>query len=163
MAQLPDSFFVSLKAFLLSFLDWTKKEQAKQTMPPVQPPPEPTELKWDTPENARHSVRVICDEEGLSPGQKNLMSSVIHCESGYDVNCVHPNKSPTTGKVMSTDYGICQINDFYHIGPNKDFPTVDYVMHNPAACVRWMCKMVLAGKINLWVCYSRNLYKQYSA
>ena len=159
MAQLPDSFFVSLKAFLLSFLDWTKKEQAKQTMPSAQPPPEPTELKWDTRENARHSVRVICDQEGLSPGQKNLMSSVIHCESGYDVNCVHPNKSPTTGKVMSTDYGICQWNDYYH---GKEI-SPDEALHNPEKAVRLMCHYVLMGRINQWVCFSKSLYRQYSA
>ncbi len=127
-------------------------------MPPANPD---ALLPWTTTANCRHNCRALADLEGLSVAQKNMMSSVIHCESNYNVNCVHPNI--VSGKTVSTDFSICQINDYYHIGAGKDFPSVEYVMTNPEACVRWMCKMVKAGKINLWVCASKNLYTMYSA
>lgn len=117
---------------------------------------------WTDPVVARHNVRVIADQEGLTTNQKNLLSQTLHCESGYNVNCVHANLDKH-GKVVSTDYGIAQINDFYHIGEGKDFPSVDYVMTNPEACVRWMAKLFKTGAARLWVCYSSNLYEKYSA
>lgn len=116
---------------------------------------------WDTQENVRHSIRVICDEEGLSVLLKDQLSATLHCESNWNPKCVHPNT--LNGKVVSTDYGLCQINDYYHIGPGKDFPSVEYVMNNPEACVRWMCRLALAGKLTLWVCYLKGMYEHYSA
>lgn len=114
-------------------------------------------LLWDTPENARHSVRVICDEEGLTVEQKNLMSQVVHCESGYKTDITHPNL--LDGKQVSCDYGICQWNDYYH---GKEI-TPDEAIHNPEKAVRLMCQYVKEGKINQWVCYSSGLYEKYSA
>lgn len=116
---------------------------------------------WETAAEARHSVRVICDEEGLTVAQKNMLSQVVHCESNYNPGCVHPNV--VNGKVTSTDFGIAQINDYYHIGKGKDFPSAQFVLDNPEACIRWMCKQMKAGHINLWVCASRNLYRAYAA
>lgn len=126
---------------------------------PVQPvvvPPPPKYL-WDTAENARHSVRVICDEEGLTAKQKNLMSQVVHCESGYKTTATHPNLNKN-GKQVSCDYGIAQWNDFYHgseISP-------DEAVHNPEKAIRLMCSYVKTGKISQWVCYSSGLFKQYT-
>ena len=117
---------------------------------------------WSTPTAARHSCRVIADEEKLTVAQKNLMSQVIHCESGYNNKATHPNLN-THGLVTSTHFGIAQINDHYHIGQGKTFPSVEYVMENPEAVIRWMCKMVKTGKINLWICFTAGMYKNYSA
>lgn len=128
---------------------------------PVTPPTAPISTSqaydWSTPEAARHSVRVICDEEGLTVPQKNLLSQVIHCESGYNPNIVHPNLS--NGKVFSTDYGIAQWNNFYH---GKEI-SPDDALHNPEKAIRLMCSYVKAGRISQWVCYSSSLYKKYSA
>jgi hypothetical protein len=124
-----------------------------QTPPPIAPQPS---YDWSTPEAARHSLRVICDEEGLTAGQKYIMSKVVHCESGYHPATIHPNLYD--GKVVSTDYGICQWNDHYHgteISP-------DQAVHDPEKAVRLMCQYVKAGKINQWVCYSSGLYLSYS-
>lgn len=137
-------------------------EQKQPSQPSVPPTPTPApRYDWSTPEAARHSLRVICDEEGLTVAQKNLMSQVVHCESGYNIHARHYNL--VGGKVVSTDFSICQINDHYHIGPGKDFPSVEYVINNPEAQVRWMCTMVKEGKINLWVCASSGLFEKYSA
>ena len=118
-------------------------------------------LPWTSIENNRHNVRALCDLAGLSEADKNTISQVIHCESNYNPACVHPNI--VNGITASTDYGICQINDFYHIGPNKDFETVQYVLDNPEACVNWMIKMFKAGELKLWVCYLKSLYENYSS
>lgn len=136
-------------------------------LPPTAPlPPEPTptpppapKYLWDTPANVRHSVRVICDEMGLTVEQKNDLCATVACESGFNPKCIHNNI--VQGRVTSTDYGIAQVNDFWHIGPGKDFPSVDYVLNNPEACIRWMCKQWKAGHARLWVCYAKNMYQQY--
>lgn len=123
--------------------------------------PEPEVLLWDTPENARHSVRIICDEEGLSFQDKEDLSRTVHCESNYNPACAHPNI--VNGKVSTTDFGIAQINDYWHIGPGKDFPSSQYVLDNPQECIKWMCKQWKAGNSKAWVCKLKGLYLHYSA
>jgi hypothetical protein len=129
--------------------------------PPVALPTPPQAYDWSTPEAARHSVRVICDEEGLTWQQKEDLSRTVHCESNYNPKCVHPNM--VNGKLSTTDYGIAQINDFWHIGPGKDFLSSQYVLDNPEVCIRWMCKQFLAGNARAWVCHLKGLSQHYSA
>lgn len=137
-------------------------QDASNTPTPPVPTPAPitptTALLWDTPENVRHSVRVICDQEGLTPQQKNDLTRTLHCESGFHTNAIHPNLNGN-GKVMSTDYGLCQWNDYYH---GKEI-TPDEALHNPEKAVRLMCQYVKRGQLKLWVCYSSGLYLNYSA
>lgn len=113
---------------------------------------------WTNPVIARHNLRVICDQEGLTFEQKTTMSKVIHCESGYNVNCVHPNLNEN-GEVASTDFGICQWNDYYH---GEEMPQ-QTALHNPEAAIRLMCKYVKQGLIKEWVCFSSGLYEHYAA
>src|SRR5712671_2055216 len=99
-------------------------------------PAAPIKYDWSTPEAARHSLRVIADEEGLTVEQKNLLSQVVHCESGYNIHAKHPNLY--NGKVVSCDFGICQWNDHYHgqeISPHD-------AEYNPEKAVRLMCQYV---------------------
>lgn len=129
--------------------------------PPVeapQPLPGP-KYDWDTPVLARHSVRVICDEEGLDTALKNTLCATIGAESGWNPKAKNENKK--NGKVLSTDWGICQINDYYHIGKGKSFPSVQYVLDNPEACVRWMCKQWRAGNQHLWSAYKNGSFVKY--
>lgn len=123
------------------------------------PPPVLPKYEWDTPEKARHSVRVICDEEGLKLEQKNLICAVIQAESGFNPKAVNYNKD-STGQVVSTDWGICQINDYYWIGKGT-FPSAEYVLNNPERCVRWMIARFKEGKITLWSAYVNGSYKKY--
>ncbi len=116
---------------------------------------------WDTQANTRHSIRVICDEEGLSVYDKNVITACIQQESQFLNTAVCKNKDKTTGQVWSTDWGIAQINDFYHIGPGKDFPTVAYVLDNPDAVVRYMIRMKKAGHLSMWVSFSSGAYLRY--
>lgn len=125
------------------------------------PPPPPTEVKpkyiWSSPKDACHSVRVICDEEGINVADKNLICQTINCESGFNIKAIHINKN------SSGDYGICQINNYYWIGEGKVFPSIEYVLENPEECVRWMIKQWKAGHQNWWICYKSEKYKNYQA
>ncbi len=128
------------------------------TPEPIQPPiviapPNPDALlPWTTPENCRHNCRAIADLEGLTVSQKNTMSQVIHCESGYSIHAKHDNKT-------SVDHGICQWNSFFHASEITPYQAEN----DPEKAVRLMCQYVKAGKINQWVCYSRGYYKNYTA
>lgn len=153
--------------------------------PPVAPqpapePPKPTyndilhssELfdTWDTVEKARHNVRAICDQEGLDLRLKNELCATVGAESGWQSYylsgpqkgkpVIKENRSPN-GKVWSTDYGIAQVNSHYHIGPSKSFPSSKYVLDNPEAVIRWMCKQWKAGNANWWVAHLNGSYKSF--
>lgn len=144
--------------------------------PPASPAPSqgflsvPTFL-WDTQANARHSVRVICDNMGLSLVKSILVNGILYApkdiicacimqESRFNNNAIGRNKN-SAGVVTSTDWGICQINDWFHIGAGKDFPSIEYVLANPDKAVEFMCRMYAAGQLKLWVSYSSGAYKQW--
>lgn len=115
---------------------------------------------FSTPDQARTSVRKICDEMGLTLAEKNLICQVIRGESGFKNTAKLENKDKY-GKVWSTDWGICQINDHYHVGPNKRFPSVKYILNNPDKCVKWMITCYKQGHLSWWVAYSSGAYKNY--
>lgn len=143
-----------------------------QPIPAPKPTPVPVSpLLFDTAQNARHSVRVLCDNSGLSivpdveiEGRlylaKDVICACIEQESNFNNAAINQNKN-TAGKVLSTDWGLCQINDFYHIGPGKDFPSVDYVVENPGAAVQFMIDCYKAGELKLWVSYSSGAYRAF--
>lgn len=133
---------------------------------PVEPPkPLPADpvLLWDTPAHAYHSTRVICDNVGLTYEQKNILCQCVMQESGFLTNPrPNQNKDPKTGKVWSTDWGIVQVNDHYNIGPNKAFPSVQYVLDNPDKCIEWMAKIYKeTGALKPWVSYTSGVYKRW--
>ncbi len=116
--------------------------------------------KWDTPKDACHSVRVICDEEGLSVVAKNLIASVINCESGFNIKARNENKDKN-GNTLSVDYGICQYNSYWYIGEGKPIASVDEALNNPEKCVRLMISQYKKGLLRDWVCYLANKYTNY--
>jgi hypothetical protein len=117
--------------------------------------PEVPKYDWDNPVLARHSVRVICDEEGLTTGQKNTLCATIACESGFNPKAINFNR--VNGKVVSTDYGICQWNDYYH---GKEI-SPDEAVNNPEKAVRLMCKYWKKGLQKQWVCYSSGRFAKH--
>lgn len=143
---------------------------------PVEPPV--NGYKWDTVANARHSVRVICDEEGLTLKQKNELCATVGAESGWQSYYLSgPKKGQPVklenkkgGVTWSTDWGIAQINDWYNIkeAVTEDkhlrfFPTVQYVLDNPELVIRWMCKQWKSGNANWWIAFKQKTpaYKKY--
>ena len=144
----------------------------ENTPPPPQPTPMPEEpkYKWDTVANAKHSVRVICDEEGLTVDQKNKLCATVGAESGWMSYYLSGPKvgqpvklenRMNNGVVWSTDFGICQINTHFWIGPGKEFPSVEYVLDNPEKCIRWMVRNWKAGHSSWWVGFTSGNYKNY--
>lgn len=112
--------------------------------------------KWLTPSLAKHSVRVIADEEGLTVEQKNTLCATVGAESGWIPSAV--GKPNSNG---SRDWGICQINDRLWIGEGKAFSSTDYVLSNPEKCIRWMCGWWKKGKRNWWIAYKNESYKKF--
>jgi hypothetical protein len=119
-----------------------------------------TLLPWTTRANCSHNVRVIADQVGMSVYDKNVLWACVRQESNFDTQAIHVNHDGK-GNVLSTDYGIAQINDYWHIGDGKDFPSVDYVMQNPEADMRWMAKCFQNGQQNLWCSFSSGDYKKW--
>lgn len=130
-------------------------------MPP--PPPVVPVCDFSTQKAAFHATRVICDEIGLAYEQKDILCGCVFQESEFLVN-PKPNQNidEKTGKVWSTDYGIVQINDYYHIGVGKDFPSVEYVISHPEVCIRWMATYFkIHGNLKPWASYTSGAYKKH--
>lgn len=117
----------------------------------------PEVLLFDTPQNAYHSVRVLCDNAGLTVTEKNLICACIYQESAFKntARCENKNKQ---GIVTSVDNGLCQVNSYYHTGVGKEFPSTDYVIAHPEEAVKWMINMYQSGLLKLWVSYSSGAY-----
>lgn len=145
----------------------------KKSVEPFNTPPEPpilpevesnnqmTELEWSNPKTIRHSIRILCDIEGLSYKDKNDLCATIQAESNFNLYAKNENKK--NGKLLSTDWGLCQINDYWNIGVGKPFPSVDFVLNNPEKVVRWMIGEWKKGENskNKWIAYKNKSYKRY--
>lgn len=117
-------------------------------------------MQWDTYEHSLHSVRVLCDEEGLTPEQKRVICACIYQESQFNNKAKGYNKDHT-GHVVSTDWGIVQVNDYWNIGPGKYWKSVDEVLNNPEKAVRWMISCYKHGSLRLWASYSTGAYRKH--
>lgn len=145
-----------------------EKEEAEVKVPVTAPIvvttpfPEPVAPKylWDTQRNTAHSVRVICDDEGLNFANKDIITAVVAGESEFKNTAINRNRN-SAGVVTSTDWGVCQINDYWHVGKGKEFSSVDEILTKPEKAVRFMIRMSKAGKLNLWIAYKNGSYKKY--
>jgi len=145
---------------------YVRKNMPTPTPPPQPPPPQPPPevhddsepLLWTTQKQAWHSVRVICDRLGLSYEDKNLICACIYQESRFFNTAINRNKNKK-GEVTSTDWGICQINDYFQVGPGKPFTSADDIVQNPEKAVKFMIAMFNVNELKLWVSYSSGAYK----
>lgn len=138
------------------------------TTPPVETPYEapvaPSAMLWDTPKHAFHSLRVMCDEAGLTVAQKNIVCACVYQESQFLNTAIGRNKDPKTGKVWSTDWGIFQVNDTkgWHIGKGLRFSSVQDVLDHPEKAAKWMIGvMKTTGKLQPWASYTTKAYTQW--
>ncbi len=157
------------------YLTLRQAQQIPVVVPPTAPAPAPVPimpvtppaevLSFATPKEAWHATRVMCDNAGLSLAQKNTICACIYQESQFynTFGSGQPVKHQNivNGKVSSTDWGIVQINDYYHIGAGKDFPSVDYVIAHPEKTVAFMIRCLQGGQISLWSSYSTGAFKKW--
>lgn len=163
-----------IKKILMLDLEILKKkdDEAKETeisnpiADPI-PPPAPEivavpKYQWTTRKDARHSVRVICDEEGLTKKEKDTITAVIQAESDFNTGIITRNKNGTL------DYGICQFNNGknkngvpFWIGEGADFKDYYEVLNNPEKCVRVMIREYKKGNLKYWIAYSNGSYLKY--
>lgn len=132
--------------------------QPNEPSMPLQP--SVTELydDWNTQAHAYHNTRVLCDRAGLSLDHKNVLSACIWQESTFKNTALNRNRD-SAGNVLSSDWGIAQVNDHYHIGAGKDFPSVQYVLDNPEAVIDWMIGIYKrTDGLSPWVSYSSGAY-----
>lgn len=157
-----------MKQLLLSALAYLKGLN-KKNMPteptPAQPAPTAaipdTFLDWNTIEGAHHNTRVCCDLEGLNYDQKQVLTACVRVESGFNIGAVHANRDGQ-GRILSTDYGIAQINSYWNIGPGKAFPSAEYVLSHPEECIRFMCRSYKElGDLRLWCSYTSGEFKNW--
>lgn len=114
---------------------------------------------WETKENIRHSIRVICDELGMDVEQKNTMCATIYGESEFNLYAKNYNRSKKTGEILSTDWGLCQWNDYYH---GEEISSHDAV-YNPEKAVRLMGHYWKKSEAyrNWWIAYKSGRYLQF--
>lgn len=128
---------------------------------PIDPPGASQTLLWGTPMTVRHSVRVICDQEGLTFEQKNTMCATIGGESEYNTKAIGPNYVVKDGRkiLASTDWGLCQWNDYYH-GKEISGGYDGEAMNNPEKAVRLMCHYWKMGEVYRvwWIAYKNGRY-----
>lgn len=119
---------------------------------------------WDTPADARHSARVICDEEGLNLKQKNDVTACIQEESRFN-----PKAIGKINKDGTQDFGIVQMNNGknkngvpYWIGKGCLFESVDEVLNNPERGVRFMARETKKyGYPKWWSSWTTGAYKKW--
>jgi len=159
-----DTIILGIMSFIGKLFKWNMPStdntvtEVPITSPAPQNATQDETLLWDTPQHAYHATRVTCDNLGLSVAEKNLICACIFQESRFDNNakCFNRDKG---GKIWSTDWGICQINDWFHVGPHKEFPSTNYIVNNPDKAVEWMIDMYKKGQLKQWVSYSSGAYR----
>ena len=114
--------------------------------------------KWDTPAEACHSFRTICDEVGLSVNEKNMLAKVLNCESGFNVKAVHKNNDARqTTDFGSQKFGVAQFNNFWY----KDLISPDEALNDPEKAVRLFIDEYQAGRLKNWVCFKTGRYQNF--
>lgn len=113
-----------------------------------------------------NAIRALCTQLGLDAvlidgvSASKILVACIEVESNFNAHAIHFNQNQA-GAVTSIDYGICQINDYWNIGPGKPFVSPEQVLTYPYECVTWMIHMFKAGKQNLWSSYTSGAYKKF--
>lgn len=151
--------------------------------PVVSSAPNPdTLVPWGPQKANYHNTRVLCDLSGLSIEKTIEINGVFYAPKDIICGCVYQESNflnyylegPKTGQpvihknlnkdgsISSIDYGIVQINDWFHIAPHgTPFPSTDYVMANPQACVQFMIDMYKEGQLSQWDSYLHGGFRQW--
>lgn len=109
----------------------------------AEPKPQPA-----PPETMQDMVKRVCREEGMSIKDSDEIYRTIECESGFNPRAKNENND----RLKTTDYGICQYNSHWYIGPGKPIPSVEVALNDPEFCVRVMCDAWRKGRKRDWIC-----------
>lgn len=142
--QIQLSLIEILKNLVLALKAYLEKPSAPE---PKEVKPEPEKPR---PETMPEMVKRVCIEEKLSPQMAEQVYRTIQCESNFNPKAINRNNPGGT-----VDYGICQYNSRWYIGPGKPIPSVDVALNDPEFCVRVMCKQFKKGRAKDWICYRK--------
>jgi hypothetical protein len=106
-------------------------------------------------ENLGEMVLRVCREEKLSGQLTTELYATIGAESQFNTHAMNSN---TDG---STDYGICQLNSHWYIGPNMTVRTPGEALTDPEKCVRVMARAFRNGRADDWIAHRNGSYKAY--
>lgn len=137
-----------LKDILIKLLD-TIQKQIKKPDPPAPPEPQPEPKPEPPKETMLDMVIRVAREENIGQKMFEQLVQVIECESKFNPKAINRNKNGTS------DYGICQYNSYWYIGPGKPIPSIDIALNDPEFCVRTMCRLWKKGKQRDWICYRK--------
>jgi len=154
LKQKLEAALLQLRSLLVRLKEFFIKPPAPQIDFDFPAPIPSSKYSWGTTSERIHSTRLICDEEGLSWDLKNKLCATVNCESEWRLDAKNENKDKN-GNVLSTDWGICQYNDYYFIGKNKPIPTIQDALTNPELCIRVMARQFKAGGAYQWICYKK--------
>lgn len=129
---------------------------------------------WGTPEEVRHSCRVIMDEEGLM-GEKVKIDGRIYsvkdflCAVVKEESRFNPQAKGSINDDSTRDYGLCQFNtgknskgQAYWIGPGADFKDIDEVLNDPEKNIRiFIREYKKFGYPKWWSAYKSGAYKKW--
>ncbi len=102
-------------------------------------------------------ARQVCLDKNLSPQMTAELLATIFGESFWNPFCQNENK--VNGKVVSTDFGLTQLNDFYFLKPRK--MTGEEAMLNPKLCVEIMADNFKQGHADYWIAHRNQSFRAY--
>jgi hypothetical protein len=111
-------------------------------------------------ESLADMVLRVCREEKLSATATAELFATISGESQFNPRAINNNRDEHN-VIVSTDYGLCQLNSRWYIGPNKDVKTPDEALSNPEKCVRVMARAFKAGRADDWIAHRNGAYLMY--
>lgn len=123
--------------------------------PAPAPTPEPVPEPVPEPESLQDMARRVCGEEKLAQSMTADLMATIHGESSWNPTAINRNDNGTT------DYGLCQFNSKWYIGPTLEVKTPEEALQNPEKCVRVMARAFLRGRAIDWIAYRNGSYKKY--
>lgn len=143
-----------IKNWLIQIQAWLFVRQLNVPVPQIVIPDQHLPEKAPEVETPQQMVLRVCKEENMGEILTDQIYRTVQCESNFYSHAKRENKGEN-GKVLSTDWGICQYNDYYYIGPEKPIPSIDVALNDPEFCVRVMCRMFKQGRARDWICWRR--------
>jgi murein DD-endopeptidase MepM/ murein hydrolase activator NlpD len=112
------------------------------------------------PETRTAMVYRVCRDSGLPATLAEELWATIAAESGFNPNARNDNRD-SYGTVVSTDYGLCQLNSHWYIGADKDVKTPFEALTNPEKCVRVMANAFANGHADDWIAHRTGSFRPY--